>query len=558
MARRQSTAPLSFLHTHTYPIYQFYMTMEIPGQSAEKCLLYAGLTTYEWLREKAKHDYPPEFDTPPASEYLSANPSVMKSVHINEGYSLDITSLPDDGMWALKIREPESESSGKKPIVGRTIVTNIGFKTISDTKIECGILIESVDPEDCEEELRRGFRPAIVRTMLLNPDVKASSEHQIFYDKPTVIRTSSQLNDLFNLITSRDNCQPITIFTYASEKRDLISIITHLDAELGLSGKDKSIESLIAEMDFPSEVDIGAVTMPYDVKAYKKHTAGYGWTFVIDSSIMTEYQARMHVEISPGDILWIEPRRFGGDSKCFPYLDIEHKWQKDNILEELQNLTYEYSKGKTIPFGDIKYEPDLRGIERNKRIEEVKKASEEGLTELFDSQEEKILSLQAEIKQLEQQKAYYESESKRLYEEKYNSTNLVAGIKVDGITELYSGEIYDLVISSLICMKDKHCTEGSRKEELLNKLLDLNELQGKGKSYFDGLKKVLFQDRNLTESDYSELKKYGFEVTKTHGGHYKIVFLNDEKRHSMLPATGSDHRGLKNAYSEIINRESIY
>ena len=77
-------------------------------------------------------------------------------------------------------------------------------------------------------------------------------------------------------------------------------------------------------------------------------------------------------------------------------------------------------------------------------------------------------------------------------------------------------------------------------------------------SFFDGLKKILYQDRNLTESDYSELRELGFEVTKTKGGHYKIVFLNDKKRQSILPATGSDHRGLKNAYSEIVNKESVY
>ena len=558
MARRQSTAPLSFLHTRTYPIYQFYMTMEIPGQSAEKCFLYAGLTTYEWLRKKATHDYPPEFDTPPANEYLTADLSVLKSVHINEGYTLDITSLPADGMWALKIREPESNNSDREPVVGRTIVTNIAFRIIDDTKVECGILIESVDPEYCEEELRRGFRPAIVRTMLLNPAVQASNEHPILYDRPTVVRTSSQLNDLCNLITNRDNCQPITIFSYASEKRDLISIVAHLDAELGLAGKEKSIESLIAEMDFPPEVDIGAVTMPYDVTAYKKHTAGYGWTFVIDSGMMVEYQARMHDTVKPGDILWIEPRRFGGESKRFPYLDVEHKWQKDNILDELQKLTYEYSKGKSVPFGSIKFEPELRGIERDKRIDEIKKASEKSVDDLFDSQNEKIQELEATIKRLEQEKAYYETENNRLYEEKYNSAGHVAGIKVDGIQELYDGELHDLIISALMYVKSKHCDEGSRKEELIEELLAQNELQGKGKKFFDGLKKILYQDRNLTESDYSELRELGFEVTKTKGGHYKIVFLNDKKRQSILPATGSDHRGLKNAYSEIVNKESVY
>ena len=220
--------------------------------------------------------------------------------------------------------------------------------------------------------------------------------------------------------------------------------------------------------------------------------------------------------------------------------------------------SYEYSKGKAITFGSVKYEPELRSIERSKRFEEIKKASEEGLAELFDSQDEKIQSLQDDIKRLEQEKAYFERENNRLYEEKYNSSDQVAGIKVDGIQELYNGELYDLIISSLIYVKAKNCVEGSRKEELINELLTRNALQGKGKAYFEGLKKVLFRDMSLTEADYSELRKYGFEVTKTSGGHYKIVFLKDEKRQSVLPATGSDHRGLKNAYSEILNKESVY
>lgn len=83
-------------------------------------------------------------------------------------------------------------------------------------------------------------------------------------------------------------------------------------------------------------------------------------------------------------------------------------------------------------------------------------------------------------------------------------------------------------------------------------------MTGEGKKLFDQLKIILFRNKNITDTDVSDLRELGFEVTRNTDNHYRLVFRGDSRFTFTLPSTGSDVRGLKNSFSKIVRFLSVY
>lgn len=116
------------------------------GQTPRECLRYTVLCYLDWLRQKLGTDeLPQELNTPPAREFLNTEDSVLKSYHFSGGFVLDITSLPEKGMWAARIREPDSERDGKKAQLGRFFVTETALR-IDGEDVVLGVRIDVIDP----------------------------------------------------------------------------------------------------------------------------------------------------------------------------------------------------------------------------------------------------------------------------------------------------------------------------------------------------------------------------------------------------------------------------
>lgn len=126
------------------------------------------------------------------------------------------------------------------------------------------------------------------------------------------------------------------------------------------------------------------------------------------------------------------------------------------------------------------------------------------------------------------------------------------------ISEYYADEVHDLVLCILRQARNSYCGDGTRSAQLLDAILSGNELTGEGKRLFDRLKRVLSGCQNINESISSDLRQLGFEVTKRPNGHYKLIFLGDERYTFTLPGSGSDVRGMKNAFSDIDRQLSVY
>ena len=177
------------------------------------------------------------------------------------------------------------------------------------------------------------------------------------------------------------------------------------------------------------------------------------------------------------------------------------------------------------------------------------------LLEVYDQEKKNLLSeletLTEEVKIGVSKSTYLEDRLKQM-----KSGGLC--FKMPDMVEMYPDEFYDLIISVLKNEQGKYRPEGPRVEELINAFLSLNPIAGTGSRIFDRLKSILYRDKNLSDADISELESIGFKVSRHSNNHYTLSFRNDERHSFTLASTGSDVRGMKNSFSEIVQQLSVY
>lgn len=247
------------------------------------------------------------------------------------------------------------------------------------------------------------------------------------------------------------------------------------------------------------------------------------------------------------------------------------EYRRNKVVED----AHRYSKNRTIQFGSVVFEAKARRIEVEEhfkaRLEEIRSSSEleaEQKTDAIYQETQELITLyeeekrekdaecdllNEEINRMQGKIDYLNDQVERLSQSK---TGVV--IEVPKVNEFYEDEQRDLIISILMEAKRSYCTEDTRADELLDGILEKNELTGEGKKLFDRLKTILFRNKNITDSDISDLEALGFEVTRRSNNHYKLTFRKNSKYSFTLASTGSDVRGMKNSYSDISNCLSVY
>lgn len=265
--------PLSLLQTRSYPGYQFYATMTYDSQPAEYCMRYVILTVMEWIRQRIGGDtFPPELQTPSAKEYAKIPNKMFKSYHFNGGFNLDITSLPDRGIWSMRIKEPDVERQGKKAIIGRFFVTDIGLRC-QETMVECGIRTDVLDPMDVTQEVPNAYRPAFLRALFETKRLKIIQVERLKYNQANQVNNPMALKRLMDLIVNESNYMPIMVLTYASEQRKVMDVVDKLDRYLGLSESDRSFAKQLSQLDLvPETLEFGDTILPYDADYMAYHT----------------------------------------------------------------------------------------------------------------------------------------------------------------------------------------------------------------------------------------------------------------------------------------------
>jgi len=573
----QSYKPLNLLDTRMYPGYQFYAVMKYDGHSPQECLCYIALTIMEWLRQKIDHKpLPEELCTPDAKAFARVPMDQLRSYHYNGGFVLDITSIPKRGIWAARIKEPQIERQNKKAVVGRFFVTEIGLHCVNDA-VECGIRIDVVDPVDVTEEVPYAYRPAFLRRLFQTKKLRIRQSGLLKYDAAHRIADAKSLNSLCSLIHDPENRMPLIVLTYAVQSYSIAEIVQRLDARLGLTKQEDSFAGRLKLLDLvPETLELGAPVLPYDADYMALHSFGYARVFVIAEKQFIAFCRKLGREgITPGDMLWIEPDCFGGTVRvisCSPQAVLDERERvRDRILHE----AHCYSKNKSVCFGQVVFEAAARLIEAEERmrlrLEEMHAADEEAaanrVAEVYQETQQLLELYEADKAAVDGECERLKLENRKLYgriaaleakcEKRIGSVKGIA-IEAADKDEFYEDEQRDLILSVLREAGRTYCVAGSRAAELIEGILQKNEPTGEGKKLFARLKNILYRNKNVTDSDIADLEEIGFEVTIRANNHYMLVFKGNPRYCFTLASTASEVRGMKNAYSDMIKRISVY
>lgn len=116
--------------------------------------------------------------------------------------------------------------------------------------------------------------------------------------------------------------------------------------------------------------------------------------------------------------------------------------------------------------------------------------------------------------------------------------------------ELYEGEIKDHILE-MLSNQLQFVKKKTRREHILQDILECNETTGALNRKRDDIKRILKGYKKVGESLKRDLKEFGFVVTKD-GGHYKLEFNGDSRYLFTMASSGSDSQhGGGNLASEI-------
>jgi len=370
------------LRNRLYPTYQLHATMGNKKTAPQDGLRLAALTVMEWLRQRLQNEVPAELDQPGPEHFRDIDDTCLKSLHMSSGYVLDIVSLPSQGLWTLQIMEPDLgyyPGNPEKPrpaVPGRVIETNIGFHIVG-AALECGFQIIVSDPAVAADEAEV-YRPAVIRWLMNHPDFGLRQVAPLSFS-PEQITTVEQIKNLLDMRRETISHLPAVAFTYARQRPEatespLLELpvgklppafpLSPQNQELpqitGLTppGKELPIEDEpVKKLSKPQPaVPVRRETkpvLPYDVEAFAAETATFARTFVLTDELLPRFNALAGTALQPGDIVLLEPARFGGEETIFPYRP--SKSRQEEAFQRLREIVLHYPRGKEMGFGAVTF-----------------------------------------------------------------------------------------------------------------------------------------------------------------------------------------------------------
>jgi len=158
----------------------------------------------------------------------------------------------------------------------------------------------------------------------------------------------------------------------------------------------------------------------------------------------------------------------------------------------------------------------------------------------IEAKEDRIREAESEISRLKAEVRKFEF-----------SHRSASGLNIQLGTEenYFENEIEDVLLDSLSSSLDKIPTE-SRRQQLVQSILNANPLRGKSKELKEELKETLRNYQSLDAPTRRKLEEMGFSI-QSDGKHHKLTYHNDTRYVFSLSKTSSDHRGGLNISSDI-------
>lgn len=363
--------PLKLVKNVTYPSYQLWAiasNTKTPPQEAMKITV---LTVMAWLRERFRElPVPQALQTPDAAQYKEISLSDFPSIHINEGYTVDIVSLPEEQVWALQLLEPDLGSEPgnpnqlRKPVPGRLFETNIGFR-ISGNRLECGFKTMVAQPEQCKEACE-AFRLAVIKLLVTNPLVGLRHAYPILRQVHK-LDTMSQIRQLKNYLKQQTSALPVVVFIpWIDREKSFLSECAP-EQFLAQFQESKCFQEHFIQKQTQQVKSKPLPEIPYDTRNLAYYKMGYAHFFHLHNSCLKEYQRVFSCQAHPGDVFLLEPEAFGGKITRFPYTSTTEGQRK--LIWSLEQQIQDYPQNKPVHFGNILFVKQAKLLGQDKLLQ---------------------------------------------------------------------------------------------------------------------------------------------------------------------------------------------
>ena len=217
---------------------------------------------------------------------------------------------------------------------------------------------------------------------------------------------------------------------------------------------------------------------------------------------------------------------------------------KDHIENHIINVVYSYMiqrvrKNIDTWDGILNEQLHLKNMELLKSKEMVEEENDYLYEEFGD-----------QLKKMEETNAKQNNEIQRLTAEvqglrmKFSDRSQIPVIVAGEEKDFYEGEIKEIILEILEEYK-KSCHEGSRRQHVIDDILQCNEYKHLPEKKREILKKALKGYRSLNGSLKNELEALGIEITSD-GKHYKWSYFGDNRYVVTAAKTSSDARSGMN------------
>lgn len=233
----------------------------------------------------------------------------------------------------------------------------------------------------------------------------------------------------------------------------------------------------------------------------------------------------------------ITPRRYEG--------------QEETLIDRIVNMVCRYmnqqARDKMMTWEGVQNELlKLRYVSAT----EKKVKAENEVSEVYENFSDELEEKERTIEELNNRVMALQAENQGL-RAKYEQVSEIPLIYYGEEDELYEGEIKDHILETLQ-KQMQQVKKGTRKEIILQDILESNELTGALEEKRAEIKRILKGYTKVGDSLKRDLKAYGFIITKD-GGHYKLTYKGDSRYLFTMASSGSDsQRGGENLIGDII------
>ena len=422
------------LRNHIYPTYQLCATMTSGKTRPEEGLHFAVLTVLQWLRERLEDNCPAELVSRPAEEYLQAEDSEFKSFYLNCGFSIDVVSVPERGVWSMQLTEPDLGSrpgetdQDRTAVPGRVIITNIAFRVVG-RKLTCAFQTVISDPEGSPQAPE--YRLSVVRRLADAPQFGLAQVIPLTYNAVDV-QTPDTLSDLISLLKNAENQLPTVLFVCRKEAAPQQVPAMLLNPKVAEAADYSNFLSR-GSLPHPMPANGGEEECPYDAADFARHQFGYGRTYVLHTSQINAFRSRTGILPPEGGVLVFAPGEYRKADKRWEYDPIERRRGEDG--KALREYVRSFSTGKVCFFGGVMFVEEAHLLEKELHEQLGAEADEAARkhTEASADQKQKTAELlhgkNLEIQALQDRLARREDYTSRLEEEKQSALEEIEKLK---------------------------------------------------------------------------------------------------------------------------------